>query len=66
MSGFTANTVLIRIQHCYQLKHFIDLIKFMWRMVKLKSYGLILPYVFIVSYGIAKWIREIVSNKGEV
>ena len=31
-----------------------------------KSYSLVLPNVFTVSYGIAKCMREIVSNKGEV
>ena len=31
-----------------------------------KSYGLVLPDVFIVSLGIAKCIREMVSNNGEV
>ena len=33
---------------------------------KYTSYSLVLLNVFIVSYGIAKCIREIVSNKAEV
>ena len=33
-SGFTSNTLLIRIQYCYQFKYFTDLIKVMRRMVK--------------------------------
>ena len=31
-----------------------------------KSYSLVLPNVFIVGYGIAKWMRELVSNNGKV
>ena len=31
-----------------------------------KSYGRVFPNVFIVGYRIAKCMREIVSNKGEV
>ena len=42
----TSNTLLIRIQYCFQFK----------------SYGLVLSNVVIVSYGIAKCIREIVSK----
>ena len=38
----------------------------MSQVVFKKSYGLILQNVFIVSCRIAKRIREIVSNKGEV
>ena len=34
MSGFTSNTLLIRIQYCYQFKYFADFIKTMRRMVK--------------------------------
>ena len=33
-SGFTSNTLLIKIQYCYQFKYFLDLIKVMRRMVK--------------------------------
>ena len=33
MSGFTSNTLLIRIQYCYQFKYFTDLIKTMTKMV---------------------------------
>ena len=42
MSGFTSNTLLIRIQYFYQFKY------------------------ITVSYGIAKCIGEIASNKGEI
>ena len=38
----------------------------MSQVVFKKSYGVIMPNVFIVSCRIAKCIREIVSNKGEV
>ena len=31
-----------------------------------KSYGLVLPNVFFVNYGISKCIRQIVRDKGEV
>ena len=34
MSGFTSNTLLVRIQYCYPFKYFTDLIKVMRRMVK--------------------------------
>ena len=33
MSGFTSNTLLIRIQYCYQFKYLTDLIKTRIRMV---------------------------------
>ena len=33
-SSFTSNTLLIKIQYCYQFKYFTDLIQVMRRMVK--------------------------------
>ena len=57
MSGFTSNTLLIRIQYCHQFEYFTDLIKVKRRMVKLMW-----NEMYNVSYGIAKCIREIVTK----
>ena len=48
---------LIKNSILLSFKNFTDLI-YSW---KDKSYGLVLPKGFIVSYGIAKCIREIVT-----
>ena len=66
-SGFTSNNLLIRIPYYYQFIYFTDLIKVMRKTVKWKKSMVVLQDVFIVSYGIAKCITEIVrNNRGSV
>ena len=46
-SGLTSDTLLIRIQSCYQLIKFTELIKFMRRMVKSVLIKLVKAYYYL-------------------